>query len=96
MTIFVVLMQSPQPQIVEAIKNSFAKDHLPLTETQFLISAIGTVQEVVARLGIYDPKDPNAVPTGTAVVFATSSYFGRGPTSLWDWLKTKLEAPSSG
>ena len=96
MTIFVVLMQSPQPKLAEAIRTSFANDHLPLTETQYLISAVGTVQEVVAKLGIYDPKNPAATPTGIAVVFATSSYFGRGQTSLWDWLRTKLEAPSSG
>jgi hypothetical protein len=96
MTIFVVLMQSPQPRIVEVIKNSFVNDHLELTDTQYLISTVGTVQEVVAKLGIYDPKNPTTPPTGTAVVFSTSSYFGRGQTSLWDWLRTKLEAPPSG
>jgi hypothetical protein len=95
MTIFTVLMPSPQPNLSAEIKRIYPLDHLSLNETQWLISATGTVTEVCAKLGIYDPSRPTAPMTGLAVVFTTTSYFGRAPTNIWDWLKAKLESPPS-
>jgi hypothetical protein len=95
MTIFAVLLPIPQPAIVEAIKRVFPNDHLSLNDTQWLISANGTVIDISTRLGISDPKNPQAA-IGNAVIFATTAYFGRAPTNTWDWLKTKLESPPSG
>jgi hypothetical protein len=96
MTVFAVLMQSPQPRVVEMIKQSFPNDHLQLTDTQYLVSGTGTAIDVSAKLGIYDPKNPSTPATGSAIVFATSSYFGRAATNIWDWIKAKLEASPSG
>jgi hypothetical protein len=96
MTIFAILMPIPQPRLAEAIKSKFEKDHLAITDTQWLISATTTVTDLATTLGIYDAKEPNKPATGNAVIFAVSSYFGRAPATVWDWLKLKLEAPSSG
>jgi hypothetical protein len=96
MAIFAILMPTPQPSLVEAIKATFPKDHYALNDTQWLISASGTVTEISAKLGIYDPTNPTKPVSGLAVVFAVSSYFGRGPATVWDWLRAKLEAPPSG
>ena len=85
-------MPSPQPKLEEAIKNQFSNDHLSITNTQWLISAKGTVVDITAKLGIYDPKNTDLPINGSAVVFATSSYNGRAPTVIWDWIKSKLEA----
>jgi hypothetical protein len=96
MTVFAVLMPTPQPKLAETIKTHFPKDYLSVNETQWLISTSGTVTELCATIGIYDPAKPQAPATGEAIIFATSAYFGRAPTTIWDWIKAKLENPPSG
>jgi hypothetical protein len=96
MTIFAILLPNPQPPLVEAIKAAYPNDYLSITDTQWLISASGTVVEVTAKIKIYDAKTPNSVGVGSAIVFATSSYFGRAPATIWEWIKTKLESSPSG
>jgi hypothetical protein len=95
MTIFAVLMPTSQPALAENIKSKFEKEYFTLTETQWLISTTGTAAELSAKLGIYDAANPSVSPTGLAVVFATSSYFGRAQQGVWEWLKAKLESPPS-
>jgi hypothetical protein len=94
MTIFAVMLPAPAPGLTEAIKRLFPNDHLAISDTQFLISAAGTTIDLSAKLGVYDPKQP-AHTVGNAIIFATSSYFGRAPTTIWDWIKAKLESPPS-
>jgi mannose-1-phosphate guanylyltransferase len=96
MTIFAILMPTPQPQLIEEIKVKFPADHLVLNDTQYLISTVSTAVELAAKLGIYDARNPAKPTTGFAVILATSSYYGRGPATVWEWMKTKLEAPPSG
>ena len=96
MTIFAVLMPNPQPALVAEINAVFPGGHLALNETQYLISTSGTAVELSAKLGIYDAKNPAKAVTGSAVILVTSSYFGRAPTTVWEWMKAKLEAPPSG
>jgi len=96
MAIFAVLMPSLQPAVVEAIKTHFPSDHLSINETQWLISTTGTATELTSKLGIYDPKEPHKASTGNAIIFATSGYFGRGPTTIWEWMKAKLETSPGG
>lgn len=94
MALFAVLMPSPQQKIAETIKSTFPQDHLALNDTQWLVSTTGTVVELTAKLGIYDATQPQKASTGNAVIVAVSAYFGRGPTSVWDWIKAKLESGS--
>lgn len=96
MTIFAVLMPAPQPALVENIKSKFPQDYLALNDTQWLVSTTGTVAELSATLGVYDSSKPTVPPVGLAVIFSTSSYFGRAQQTVWEWLKTKLESPKSG
>jgi len=94
MTIFAIMLPTPTPALSEAIKRLFPTDHLAISETQYLISAGGTVVDLSAKLGVYDINDPTKA-VGNAVIFATSSYFGRAPATVWEWIKTKLETPPS-
>ncbi len=96
MTIFAVLMPTMQPALIERIERTYADNSLRLNETQYLISTSGTAIELSTRLGIADPKNPNQAPTGSAVVLATTAYFGRAPSTVWDWMKARLEAPPNG
>jgi hypothetical protein len=95
MTIFVLVMPTPQPVLAARILSDFNGNSFPLTvdQTQWLISASGTAQEICAKLGMYDPANPNAAPTGLGIVFASAGYFGRGPSNVWEWIRVKLEAP---
>jgi hypothetical protein len=95
MTIFAILMPTPQPLLIEEIKKKFPHNYLELNDTQYLISTVGTAVELAARLGIYDAKTPAKPATGFAVILATSSYYGRGPATVWEWMKAKLESPPS-
>jgi hypothetical protein len=96
MTIFAVLLPTPQPGLVNEIRNAYPSDHLSITDTQWIISGTGTAIDVCAKLKIYDAKDPGREPSGSAVVFAVSNYFGRAPQNIWDWIKVKLEATPNG
>lgn len=97
MTIFAVLLpDTSQTGVVEKIRENFAENAYEVTPTQWLISASGTALEITTRLGIFDPKNPDAPVSGLGIVFATSSYHGRAPSPVWDWIKNKLEAKASG
>ena len=96
MTIFAVLLPNNQPKVVAAIQREFPNDHLQVTPLQWLVSGSGTALNVTTKLGIYDPKEPAAPASGNAIVFAVSSYHGRAPTPIWDWVKSKLEGTSGG
>ena len=96
MTIFTILMPIPQPKLVDAIKTQFPNDHFSITETQWLVSSFETIVNVTAKLGIYDEKSPSAPSNGNAIIFAISSYHGRAPVLVWDWIKSKLEASVNG
>ncbi len=95
MTIFAILMPTQQPELERAIETVFPKHHLRITDTQWLVSSNSTAIDVVAQLGIYDAKNPEK-SNGNAVVLATSSYYGRAPSSVWDWMKSNLEASPDG
>jgi hypothetical protein len=96
MTIFAILMPQPQPALVESIKNSYPPgDSFELSATQWLVSSKETVTEVSAKIGV-SGAGPDFTPKGLAVIFATSSYFGRAPTTVWDWIKVKLEGAPGG
>jgi hypothetical protein len=92
MTIFAVLMPTPQPQLVERIRSAYNSNYYQLNDTQWLISSSGTAIDLTTKLGIADPQNLNAQPTGIAIVFATSAYYGRAPQPVWDWIKSKLES----
>ena len=95
MTIFVVITPSLNAALAAKIEAVYPNDHFKVAENQFLISDNATAIEVSTKLGIADPKNLYAPTVGTAVVFATSSYYGRSPSAVWDWIKTKL-APNNG
>jgi hypothetical protein len=96
MTIFAVLFPLPQPKLVDAIKLAYPNNWYSLSDTQFLVSSAGTAMEVSAKIGVADPNDRQKPATGSAVIFATNSYYGRAPTPLWEWVKAKLENPPDG
>jgi hypothetical protein len=96
MTIFAILLPTPEPNVVNAIKTAYPNNYLAINESQWLVSTTGTAIDVSAKIGVFDPRNPLATPTGNAVVFSTNGYFGRAQTNIWEWIKAKLEAAPSG
>lgn len=96
MTIFSVTILSFSQPVADEIKKAYPNDHLAISNDQYLISTIGTASDVSAKIGLYDPKNPTAPPTGSGIVFSTNGYFGRAPSNVWEWIKAKLETTPSG
>lgn len=96
MTIFAILLPNPAPALVSAIKTAYPFDHLSINDTQWLVSTTGTAIDLSAKIGVFDPANPTAPAIGNAVIFATNGYFGRAPSNIWEWIRTKLEATPSG
>jgi hypothetical protein len=71
---------------LDTLKASGGLDFIKLPVSGFMVSYHGTAQELSSVVGITDGT------SGTAVVASISSYYGRAPTDIWDWVKTRWEA----
>lgn len=71
---------------LETLKNSAKLDFIKLPTSGFAVSYSGTSQELSNIVGISEGT------TGTGVVASIGSYFGRAPTHIWDWMKSRWEA----
>lgn len=57
----------------------------------WLIRFDGTTVELSNKLEITGQAEGAKSPVGSAIVVPVTSYFGRGPTDMWEWIKTRLE-----
>ncbi|MGO7157154.1 hypothetical protein [Rhizobium leguminosarum] len=85
MSIFVVFRVTKPQILAPIVEAEFPGNFLKVDEDEWLISAQLTAQEVSERLKI--PGGEN----GSAIIFKMSNYFGRAPSDVWDWIKTKSE-----
>lgn len=58
----------------------------------WLVRHRGTSVEVSNDIGITPPDRETSSELGSAMVTSVGSYYGRGPTTMWEWLKTRFEA----
>lgn len=52
----------------------------------------GTTVELSNAIGISGQEKGVTSTLGSALVTSLLSYYGRGPTDMWEWLKTRFEA----
>jgi hypothetical protein len=71
---------------LESLRAGGKLDFLQLPESGFAVSYSGTTEELSTLAGISEGT------SGTGVVAAISSYYGRAPTNIWDWIKSRWEA----
>ena len=57
----------------------------------YLVSFQGTSVELSNKLGITSEDPAAAPPMGSTIVTSVGSYYGRGSTAMWEWLKVKIE-----
>jgi hypothetical protein len=86
MPIFMIVPTDDAEPISKALVSHQAQgtlDFTKLPKNGFFVQYSGTTQELSNLLGITDGS------SASAVVAAISSYYGRAPTTLWEWLKTR-------
>lgn len=87
MTVFAILSPSgDNATLATSIQTHFANDFLRVGPGQWLVAARATAVDVSNTLGITKP------PNVTAIVLATTAYFGRADNSIWDWMRVKMTA----
>lgn len=58
----------------------------------WLVRHKGTSIEVSHVLEITGQPQGEKSPVGSAMVTLIAAYYGRGPSDLWEWLKTRFES----
>ncbi len=67
------------------------KDRIKLqADAGWFVDFPGTTIELSKALGVTGVPE-GVAPLGSVLIVAVSSYFGRGPTDMWEWLKTRFE-----
>lgn len=87
-------LSSNAAQIRAAVQRVFKPEdqHELQSQAGWFVVHPGTSVEVSQAIGITSP-DPDFKPTlGSAVVTLVGAYYGRGPTVMWEWLKTRVES----
>lgn len=92
MTIFVVFRVSDPEKMKTAMQSAFPNNHLQVDTDEWIVSATGTAKDISEKLGV--TKGENSTVVGPAMIFSMANYYGRATTEIWDWIKSKLEAPS--
>lgn len=65
--------------------------HKLQAERGWLIKFDGTSIELSNHLHITGQEAGIPSPIGASMVTPISGYYGRGPTDMWEWLKTRFE-----
>jgi hypothetical protein len=79
----------------QAVRAKLGAEALELqSQTGWLVNFKGTTVELSHLLGVTNADNTGIFPLGSVLVTSVGSYYGRGPTQMWDWLKTRVEAGS--
>ena len=88
-----VALQPTQAKLEEAVLAHVpASDrHKLQADRGWLIKYEGTTIELCNALGITGQPKGEPSPIGSTLVAPIGAYYGRGPTDMWEWLKTRFE-----
>ena len=78
----------------EAVEKAIASnsDRYKLqSDRGWLIRFDGTSVELSNHIGLTGQEQGKPSLIGSAIIVPVSGYYGRGPTDMWEWLKTRLE-----
>ena len=92
MAIYLVtpLAQNADKVRVAITKNIQEENWLELQgRVGWFVSYSGTSVELSTEIGV-TPKDEASI-LGSVLITSVGSYYGRGPTPMWEWLKTRFE-----
>lgn len=61
-------------------------------DSGYLINYSGTTVELSDHIGVTGHKDGDLPTTGSCIIVPVTSYYGRGPATMWEWIKTRIES----
>lgn len=80
-------------QVLEA--RVAAEDRFPLQNgAGWLVCYSGTSTELSNMLGVTGQAQGVAATLSSVLITRIASYYGRGPSDMWEWLKTRFERAS--
>ncbi|MFA5919695.1 MAG: hypothetical protein WC856_00190 [Methylococcaceae bacterium] len=95
MAIYIAVPLTPTSSALnDAVVRSIASasDRYQLqSDRGWLIKFDGTSVELSNHIGLTGQAQGDISPIGSAIIVPVSAYYGRGPTDMWEWLKTRLE-----
>jgi len=92
MAIFAVISTDPKPELETAIVRLYAGDkQYRFTDRVWFIADAGTAREVSEKLNV-----KRGGTTGVVVFLMSSAYYGVASSSLWDWLRARVEEDADG
>lgn len=93
MSVFAILTPTANPPLSFQISQIYP-DHLEVSDRSWLIFTEDTSLGVSRKLGVSERNEQGAVTSQFGhilVIQVSSSYWGYGSTSTWEWLKSALE-----
>lgn len=81
---------APLNQAVERIIPETDRHKLQ-SERGWLIKYDGTSIELSNKIGVTGQAPGETSPVGPTIIVPVSTYYGRGPGDMWEWLKTRIE-----
>jgi hypothetical protein len=83
---FVAALNNPAQVTAAAKKLVQESDFHEVAPDKFFVNFEGTSVDLSGKLGLADGS------TGTGIVLLVTSYHGRAPKSIWEWINLKLNA----
>lgn len=65
--------------------------HVLQNNKGWLVKFDGTTIELCNKLEITGQDQGQPSPVGSCLVVPVNSYYGRGPTDMWEWLEIRSE-----
>ena len=85
-TTYVIIPTRDLPSLDDKIQKKFGDTSYRLPLGEWLVAYQGTSQQLFDELDILGDKD-----SGSAIVLAISSYWGRTNPQVWEWFKQYSE-----
>ena len=81
-----LLVPNSNPDGIKAELLKSGLEYIDVPPNAYFISFRGTSEELSRILGITDGH------VGTGVIVQFTSYYGRLPTNIWEWVKSRWES----
>lgn len=94
MSIFLVTPLADNAEKIRSILTSAIGEHdffCLQNEAGFLVRFNGTTVELSNKIGVTGQAAGQPSETGSTLVTSLTTYYGRGPADMWEWLKTRFE-----
>jgi len=78
----------------QAVEESIAPENrYPLQNQRgWLIKYPGTTVELCNHIGLTGQAPGESSTVGSTIIVPVHSYYGRGPTDMWEWIATRSES----